>query len=588
MRVPVLIMVVVAVLGHPVTGARAQEPTAAEPRFSLAVAGDETRVWIIVGQEDPQAGALVNWLAWRDATGMLFRPASLSAPPIGAVRRWAAVDGRLHVFFDNGAHFSYAGAADSRSNLVRARREAQLPGRVLPAALAGAVLQNRGMLFAVTDPETAEAVWARRQEALRAAASRAAGAGPAGASPDRPEAEAAVEPLRPGSFHIVAYDGLSWVPDGPCPGVASQAARFWLCVTEARHHLFWQSGPTDPTLGYAVRTEGRWQQGTPVRLPEGSRLADGLAAVINTRLVVAALCRQEEAGPGRCVLWERSGAASPGEPWVRLPDPRDDGGGELTLGEEAAIGRFADRVVVVRQAGGVPQAGLYVPAGGGLPDSPFAAVPLEKDYRVPGVGDGMRDLLATVALGAVLLLLVWRRQEAAGRPVALPVGLAVAGLGRRTAAALIDMAPAAVIVGYLWSEPLAAFYDQVREAGQIGQTPRWPVSVTWAWAWFRAGYVVYAVATEVWLGASPGKRILGIRVASESLERPTPVQTVVRNLSKLVELEPVLKFWPFLLVVLFTRNRQRAGDLLARTLLIERQTTFASGGGDDRSDGRAA
>ncbi len=586
MRVPALTILAAGVLGYAMTSARALELTAAAPRFRLAVAGDEERVWIIAGEEDPQVGAVVNWLAWREAAGMLFRPASLAAPPTGVVRRWAAAGGRLHVFFDNGAHFSYAGASDSRSNLVRARREAHLPGRVLPAALAGSVLHNRGRLVAVTDPATAEAVWARHEEARRAAASRAAGAEPSAGNPDRPEAEAVVEPLRPGSFHIVAYDGLNWIPDGPCPGVASQAARFWLCVTEARYHLFWQSEPTDPMLSYAVRADGRWQQGTPVQLPEGTRLVDGFAAVINTRLVAALICEQDETGPRRCALWDRSGAASPGEPWTRLPDLLGDDGQQLTLGKEAAIGRFADRLVVVRQAGGISQAGLYVPAEGGKPDAPFAAVPLEKDYRTPGVGDGMRDLLATIALGAVLLMLVWRRQEAAGRPVALPVGLAVAGLGRRMAAALIDMAPAALIVGYLWSEPLVAFYDQVREAGQIGQTPRWPLTVTWAWAWFRAGYVAYTVVTELWMGASPGKRLLGIRVASESLERPTTGQTVVRNLSKLVELEPLLKFWPFLLVLLFTRNRQRAGDLLARTLLIERQTTFASGGGHDRPDER--
>jgi uncharacterized RDD family membrane protein YckC len=39
----------------------------------------------------------------------------------------------------------------------------------------------------------------------------------------------------------------------------------------------------------------------------------------------------------------------------------------------------------------------------------------------------------------------------------------------------------------------------------------------------------------------------------------------------MIELEPFLQIWPFLLIVFFTHNRQRLGDLLAHTVVVEPQ-----------------
>jgi uncharacterized RDD family membrane protein YckC len=67
---------------------------------------------------------------------------------------------------------------------------------------------------------------------------------------------------------------------------------------------------------------------------------------------------------------------------------------------------------------------------------------------------------------------------------------------------------------------------------------------------------------------------MGCVVWSESLARPTPLQIVIRNLMRLVEFEPLLLIWPFMLVIFFTRDRQRIGDLVARTIVVERNTNI--------------
>jgi len=87
----------------------------------------------------------------------------------------------------------------------------------------------------------------------------------------------------------------------------------------------------------------------------------------------------------------------------------------------------------------------------------------------------------------------------------------------------------------------------------------------------RVIYTLYCLGFELVWSKTPGKWLLGCTVLTETVERPTPLQFFVRNMSRLIELELRYRiFLPFLLVLFFTRNRQRVGDLLARTIVVER------------------
>jgi uncharacterized RDD family membrane protein YckC len=65
-------------------------------------------------------------------------------------------------------------------------------------------------------------------------------------------------------------------------------------------------------------------------------------------------------------------------------------------------------------------------------------------------------------------------------------------------------------------------------------------------------------------------------VLSESGSVPTLRQILVRNALRLLELQPPLWILGFLVVL--SRNRQRVGDLFARTVVIRHAKTTERGG----------
>jgi hypothetical protein len=63
-----------------------------------------------------------------------------------------------------------------------------------------------------------------------------------------------------------------------------------------------------------------------------------------------------------------------------------------------------------------------------------------------------------------------------------------------------------------------------------------------------------------------GKVFARVYLLSETGTRPAAWQILVRNLSRLIEFTP--QFWFLVVLVLISRNRQRLGDIFARTLAI--------------------
>jgi uncharacterized RDD family membrane protein YckC len=127
-------------------------------------------------------------------------------------------------------------------------------------------------------------------------------------------------------------------------------------------------------------------------------------------------------------------------------------------------------------------------------------------------------------------------------------------------------------VAYWWfHEPLMKFYQEAGTLPPEQLEALMPGEVTTALLMTRVIYTVYCLAFELAWSKTPGKWLLGCTVLSETVSRPTPLQFFVRNMSRLIELELRYRiFLPFLLVLFFTRNRQRVGDLLARTIVVER------------------
>ena len=144
------------------------------------------------------------------------------------------------------------------------------------------------------------------------------------------------------------------------------------------------------------------------------------------------------------------------------------------------------------------------------------------------------------------------------RTIATPEGvelrLALAGLGSRFAAGLIDFAikgaivAAVVLLAALAGGGAAALV--VVGAGMLGAT------------------VAYDVLFEVLAGGrTPGKRALGLRVVLSDGGAVGLRASAVRNVLRLVEGLP-LSYLPAILAILLTRDNQRLGDLAAGTLVM--------------------
>jgi uncharacterized RDD family membrane protein YckC len=85
--------------------------------------------------------------------------------------------------------------------------------------------------------------------------------------------------------------------------------------------------------------------------------------------------------------------------------------------------------------------------------------------------------------------------------------------------------------------------------------------------WFLIDWGYSMVLEAAWSGQTLGKRLLGLRVLQESGVRLSPLQAVLRNLTRPVDRLPI-----FYLVgasaALASKSQQRLGDMLAGTIVV--------------------
>ena len=146
------------------------------------------------------------------------------------------------------------------------------------------------------------------------------------------------------------------------------------------------------------------------------------------------------------------------------------------------------------------------------------------------------------------------------------IGLPLARLSRRLGAFLIDLLLGMLVVG----PALAVWFGVVL-------VPLWEMEVESFPVWWMLPSlfivtgvstlvlsVLYFPALEALYGQTLGKRLLGICVTTESREPIGWGADIVRRLPLFLEI-----FWIDAVFALFTRNRQRAFDLLAKTVVVE-------------------
>jgi uncharacterized RDD family membrane protein YckC len=179
----------------------------------------------------------------------------------------------------------------------------------------------------------------------------------------------------------------------------------------------------------------------------------------------------------------------------------------------------------------------------------------------------LQALRAAVVLGVFVSLFVFRRGSLV-TPFPLARGLTPASVLPRLAAAMIDLLPFTVLAALLlqlsW---LRALNETARMVSDSQGIDRLPPAIIVSWMLLSAGaYATYCAIMELLAGRTVGKMLFGLHVVAAQGERPPAWRVVLRNVFRVIEVLP--PFWILVLIVLLSRNRQRVGDIFARTIVV--------------------
>lgn len=542
---------------------RADVPAAPPHRYEIQLASQLDSLWVAVGEKNLARGESgerkdenLNWLATLDPTTGQVRTLGPPIAQTGSIVKTTIAGQYLYFFTDAGQQHHYT--RDSN------RPELRLPDHTVPEAITGDTDTRQPRVYAVVRAVSAQAIardWADRQ---RSRATQPAASEPAGTDSQPASVGAAA------AFHVVRYGGTGWEPVVAASPIPAGANRVWIAVSGGRIHVLWQVPHEEQQVDYAWHEAGRWERGPSIPLLAEPR--EPTFTIANNQLVFMRMLVDRN----RPDAWICRGSVRPVEtdrpnlPWIEVPPLELKSGGPLQLPEGSQAIGYKDLVAIVRPAGERVELGLW-PITGGPPRSDFQPVPLSRVSLEP-VQKGLRDLKSVALVGVLLLLLFVRRRVSLTDRVVLPPGYALANIGRRTIAALIDMLPAAIIVYLFWHEQIHATIEEMRAVVDSRQSQEmWPDAIFWPSLAGRLIYLGYCFAFELMWSRTPGKWLLRCEVISETGEVPVWHQILFRNAVRVIEFDPHPPLAiPLLLVVFLTRNRQRVGDLLGRTIVIER------------------
>lgn len=456
------------------------------------------------------------WLIHNDSTGAAlfertksttFRRTGLLNQP---VRIGVAARGTVYVFLRDGG--CYSAASDGW------QRERDLPERALPVALVGSESD----------------LWA-------------------------------AVPRNIGAPALYANDGRDWQRMGALPpevtATALAAHQAGLAFVDGKL-LLAEAGPQ----GVAVRrfvADGEWSS------PERASTQSATRVWVATLARVPTVLFSTDATPHTLTALRHLGGAEEAEPWRATM---------LTwaLPEAVATRTSLHDIVEFNQH----IAALTTAADGGLwldfarPEPPVAEKAQSVATILAGPGIAARSRLwlqsATIfVLFAVLMALMLLRRNALAQELTLPAPYAVALTFQRMVGFVIDFLPVAFLVGMtLGVDVRAAAREMLNWAlssdPSAGHMP--PTRTLMWWGITILAYVAYVTIAELATRRTLGKWVTRTEILTENGARAGIGQLIVRNLFRILELQPTL--WPLGLLVLLSRNRQRVGDVFARTVVV--------------------
>lgn len=488
------------------------------------LAGDQQRLWLALTRSAPAEGEqqpIQTLLYTRTPTNEFGLPREM----VRRVERVTPVrDGALLMFY-NGSLYRADAAGDALSVQL------QLPDRASPLDLVG------------TDPRGALAIIPSDIAVLL-----------------DPEYDAAA-PL------ALARLSRNWNVVAPLPEAIRARAERPLAprLTVTRDAVLLHALVDNAIRVYRLPTDATaWQPAGEIPAAD----IDGFwpLLVANTPTVlVARSAADEQTLTGYRLLGD---AADPTDAW-RAGDLQLSGlpTTDLTLTVRSAVG-FNQQIVLLAKSA---DDDLY------LRYARFGATPGESTTRVydllaPALTrrqtQRLFNVLSLVVLLLVLALLFAFRRSAMVTPVDLPANAALALVSQRMLGFLLDFIPFTVFAAYVhglqWLDGMQAMLEWVFVSNPEEGLP--PTKFLSWWLVSVLGYTAYAIVTEMILGRSFGKLLLRTRVIGETTIRAAWWQILLRNLARIIELLP--PFAPLAILVILSRNRQRLGDIFARTVVV--------------------
>ncbi len=191
----------------------------------------------------------------------------------------------------------------------------------------------------------------------------------------------------------------------------------------------------------------------------------------------------------------------------------------------------------------------------------------------PGNGEAQKiiDAFMWGVLLAVFVPMLALKPKSPPKPFTLPPGIRPGSLLRRLVAGLIDFVPftllgAAIFLPEVFEQQdIATFQNASDYMNSVGQS----TSAAYMLIFSMLTYAAYGIFMELRFQATLGKMLLKLRVVADEGRRCGLREVSIRNLIRIMELLWLILIPLFILVMLMTRNRQRPGDILARSTVID-------------------
>lgn len=524
---------------------------AEEPQWKPArlwVACSEKTVWV-VGVSDPRDEALAVVRFWQ-ASGpddtLKLKP-SRYWDISGNLVRVAAGAEALRVLYSNNATWVYFDGGREAVPGTNWREHSDAP----PLAWGG-------------DPAE-QAFWALAERATGRTDDTEAAPGPAESHPAADERTEVTLPDASDRLVLIELRAGRWHRHD-VPSAIETADAYWLVGHKKTAGLFWRS--PDGVVRFARFAGGAWSPAETVARDVGHEegfatawagaRSEGPVFIVGRPGATGGRVRLHVCLPDEAA-WAMSEAVREGNDYLELDAKR------------CGVGVRGGRIGIARPdaRGGIEFGWCEVDAA--EPVVRFSTL----SARAPSV-PAERGWMDTVLLGlllGVLTLVIFSRREQINRPAVMPRGLVLAPVWKRAAAAAFDLMPAVFLTSAcltVFAEPLELPVDFAAMKERMDD-PEFLAKLLPFHALLLLAYGIWCVAWELACGTTLGKRIFGCRVLSADGTVAAPRQIVIRNVLRVI----MFAFGPqgltvaLMMMVFLTRNRQRLGDLLANTVVVE-------------------